>query len=78
MNRYVKKLLKKLHIYRHRASGTVTLIGPGHAPVKVCDIVNGKPKVTREDHEDTVTFTLRYSLFHKAVKRYDKQTFREL
>lgn len=42
MNRYIKKLLKKLHLYKSREGGTISLIGSNHAPVKVCDIVNGK------------------------------------
>ena len=78
MNRYIKKLLKKLHLYKSKESGTISLIGSNHSPVKVCDIVNGKPQVIREDSEDTITFTLRYSAFRKVVKRYDKETFKEL
>jgi len=78
MNIYIQKLLKKLHLYKNRESGTISLIGSNHTPVKVCDIVNGKPQVLREDSENTITFTLRYSAFHKVVKRYDKETFKEL
>lgn len=78
MKRYIKKLLKKLGVYRSRENGSITLIGTDSAPVKVCDIVNGRPRVTRKDNEDTAVFVLRYSLFRREVKRYDKKTFKEL
>lgn len=78
MNKYIKKFLKKMHIYKSKENGTVSLISSGNTSVKVCEIVNGKPKVTRKDNEDTVVFILRYSLFRKVVKRYDKRTFKEL
>lgn len=55
--------------------GTVALIGSGRAAVKVCDVINGKPKVKRIVREDCIEFVLRYSLFHKERKRYDKATF---
>lgn len=74
----MKKILKKLRIYRSRKNGSVSLIGSGFTPVKVCEIVNGKPKVTRKEDGDTVIFILRYSLFRRVVKRYDKTTFKEL
>lgn len=46
--------------------------------VKVCDIVNGKPKVKRNEKEDYIEFCLKYSIFHKEIKRYDKNTFEEI
>lgn len=60
------------------SNGTVELIGRDRTPVKVCDVVNGKPKVKRIIKEDCIEFVLRYSLFRKEVKRYDKRTFDEI
>ncbi|MDE6231739.1 MAG: UDP-N-acetylmuramoyl-tripeptide--D-alanyl-D-alanine ligase [Lachnospiraceae bacterium] len=56
----------------------ITLIGTGMPEVKVCDIIDGKPKVKRKETDKYIEFTLRYSLFHKEIKRYDKITFEEL
>ena len=61
-----------------KSNGTVELIGRDRTPVKVCDVVNGKPKVKRIITEDCIEFVLRYSLFRKEVKRYDKKTFEEI
>lgn len=61
-----------------KSQGAVTLIGSGMPEVKVCDIVNGKPKVRRIERKDYIEFVLRYSLFQKEVKRYDKRTFEQL
>ena len=61
-----------------KSNGTVELIGRDRAPVKVCDVVNGKPKVKRIIKEDCIEFVLRYSLFRKEVKRSDKKTFEEI
>lgn len=58
--------------------GAITLIGSDMPEVKVCDIVNGKPKVRRIERKDCIEFVLRYSLFHKEIKRYDKKTFEQL
>lgn len=58
--------------------GAITLIGSDMPEVKVCDIVNGKPKVRRIERGDCIEFVLRYSLFHKEIKRYDKKTFEQL
>lgn len=63
---------------RKKSRGAVTLIGSNMPEVKVCDIVNGKPKVEKIEKEDCIEFVLRYSLFHKEIKRYDKSTFKEL
>lgn len=63
---------------RKKSNGTVELIGRDRTPVKVCEVVNGKPKVKRIIKEDCIEFVLRYSLFHKEVKRYDKKTFEEI
>ena len=61
-----------------KSNGTVEFIGRDRTPVKVCDVVNGKPKVKRIIKEDCIEFVLRYSLFRKEVKRYDKKTFEEI
>ena len=61
-----------------KSNGTVELIGRDRTPVKVCDVVNGKPRVKRIIKEDCIEFVLRYSLFRKEVKRYDKKTFEEI
>lgn len=63
---------------RKKLRGAVTLIGSNMPEVKVCDIVNGRPKVKKAEKEDYIEFVLRYSLFHKEIKRYDKSTFKEL
>lgn len=59
-------------------SGSVTLIGEGILPVKVCDIKNGKPKVKQIETDKYFEFILTYSLFHKVYKKYDKLTFKEI
>ncbi len=56
----------------------ITLIGDNISPVKVCDIINGRPKVQSKVKDDYIEFTLRYSLLHKVIKRYDKFSFKEL
>ncbi|SHK94292.1 UDP-N-acetylmuramoyl-tripeptide--D-alanyl-D-alanine ligase [Hespellia stercorisuis] len=63
---------------RKRSRGAVTLIGSGMPEVKVCDIVNGKPKVRRIEKGNYIEFHLKYSIFHKEIKRYDKNTFEEI
>lgn len=61
-----------------KTKGAVTLIGSNMPEVKVCDIVNGRPKVKRTDKGNTIEFHLRYSMFHKEIKKYDKDTFEEI
>ena len=61
-----------------KSNGTVELIGRDRTPVKVCDVINGKPKVKRIIKDDCIEFVLRYSLFRKEIKRYDKKTFDEI
>ena len=63
---------------REKSKGTVQLIGRDRTPVNVCDVINGKPKVKQRVKGDYVEFVLRYSLFHKEIKRYDKKTFEEI
>lgn len=61
-----------------KSRGVITLIGSDMPEVKVCDIVNGRPKVKRVEKKDYIEFILRYSLFHKEIKRYDRKTFTQL
>lgn len=61
-----------------KSQGAITLIGSDMPEVKVCDIINGKPKVRQIEREDCIEFVLRYSLFHKEIKRYDKKSFEQL
>ena len=63
---------------KKKSNGTVELIGRDRTPVKVCDVINGKPKVKRVIKDDCIEFVLRYSLFRKEIKRYDKKTFEEI
>ena len=63
---------------REKSKGTVQLIGRDRTPVNVCDVINGKPKVKLRVKGDYIEFVLRYSLFHKEIKRYDKKTFEEI
>ena len=51
------------------SNGTVDLIGKDWSPVKVCDVINGRPKVTQIIKDDCIEFVLRYSLLHKEIKR---------
>ena len=63
---------------KKKSNGTVELISRDRTPVKVCDVINGKPKVKRVIKDDCIEFVLRYSLFRKEIKRYDKKTFEEI
>lgn len=63
---------------KKKSNGTVALIGVNRTPVKVCDVVNGKPKVKQRIKEDCIEFVLWHSMFHKEIKKYDKNTFEEM
>ena len=63
---------------KKKAKGTVVLVSKDRTSVKVCDVINGKPKVKQRVKGDYIEFVLRYSLFHKEIKRYDKKTFEEI
>lgn len=63
---------------KEESNGTVELIGKDQTPVKVCDVINGRSKVKQVIKGDCMEFILRYSLFHKEIKRYDKKTFEEI
>lgn len=60
------------------SNGTVELIGKDRSPVKVCDVINGRPKVKQVIKGDCIEFILRYSLLHKEINRYNKKTFEEI
>lgn len=60
------------------SNGTVDLIGKDRSPVKVCDVINGRPKVKQVIKGDCIKFILRYSLFHNEINRYNKKTFEEI
>ena len=53
------------------SNGTVELIGKDRSPVKVCDVINERPKAKQVIKDDCIEFILRYSLLHKEIKRYN-------
>ena len=78
MNRLKKELTYISHLLRRNKSNVEVIIGEGNQTVKVCEIVNGKPFVSQIVTEDVIELILRYSLFRKEIKRYDKHTLREI
>lgn len=70
--------MKSVKTITKNTKSEIALIGDEKNPVKVCDVINGKPKVKSIVKDDCIEFVLRYSLFHKEVKRYDKITFQEI
>lgn len=60
---------------KEKSKGTVELIGRDRTLVKVCDVINGKPKVKQVIKDDCIEFVLRYSPFRKEIKKYNKKTF---
>lgn len=60
------------------SKGAVTLVGSNMPEVKVCNIVNDKPKDKRLVKENHIEFHLQYSLFLKEIKRYNKNAFEEV
>lgn len=57
---------------------TIALIFDTLPSVKVCDVINGVPKVKRIEKDDIIEFELKYSLFKKEIKRYNRKTFEEI
>lgn len=51
-----------------KSIGEVSLIGKGKTSVKVCDVINGKPKVKVKKRDDYFEVVLWYSLFRREVK----------
>lgn len=65
-------------VFEKQQIATISLISDTLPSVKVCDVINGIPKVKRTDKEDVIEFELRYSLFKKEIKRYNRKTFEEI
>ena len=63
---------------KEKSNGTVELIGKDQTPVKVCDVIDGMLKVKQIIKDDCIEFVLRYSLFHKEIKKYDKRHLKKL
>lgn len=61
-----------------KSKGEVSLIGKGKTSVKVCDVINGRPKVKIKKKDDCIEVHLWYSLLHREIKRYDKDTYQEI
>lgn len=57
---------------------TIALISDTLPSVKVCDVINGVPKVKCIEKDDIIEFELKYSLFKKEIKRYNRKTFEEI
>ena len=63
---------------RKQQLNTIALISDALPSVKVCDVINGVPKVKRTDKDDVIEFQLNYSLLKKEIKRYNRKTFEEI
>ena len=63
---------------RKQQMKTIALISDTLPSVKVCDVINGVPKVKRIEKDDIIEFELKYSLFKKEIKRYNRKTFEEI
>ena len=63
---------------RKQQMKTIALISDTLPSVKVCDVINGVPKVKRIKKDDVIEFELKYSLFKKEIKRYNRKTFEEI
>ena len=61
-----------------KSKGEVSLIGKGNTSIKVCDVINGKPKVKIKKKDDYFEVVLWHSLFRREVKRYDLKTLQEI
>ena len=57
---------------------TIALISDALSSVKVCDTINGIPKIKRIDKEGIIEFELKYSIFKKVIKRYNRKTLEEI
>jgi len=65
-------------VFAKQQRETVTLISDTLPSVKVCDVINGIPKVKRTEKDGVIEFELKYSLFKKEIKRYNRKTFEEI
>ena len=76
-----KKIIRRITlntVFAKNQRETITLISDTLPNVKVCDVINGIPKVKRTDKDDVIEFELKYSLFKKEIKRYNRKTFEEI
>lgn len=65
-------------VFTKQQKETVTLISDTLPSVKVCDVIDGIPKIKRNEKDDVIEFELKYSLFKKEIKRYNRKTFEEI
>lgn len=76
-----KKIIRRITlntVFAKNQRETITLISDTLPNVKVCDVINGVPKVKRIEKDDIIEFELKYSLFKKEIKRYNRKTFEEI
>ena len=76
-----KKIIRRITlntVFAKHQRETITLISDTLSNVKVCDVINGVPKVKRIEKDDIIEFELKYSLFKKEIKRYNRKTFEEI
>ena len=76
-----KKIIRRITlntVFAKNQRETITLISDTLPNVKVCDVINGVPKVKRTEKDDVIEFELKYSLFKKEIKRYNRKTFEEI
>ena len=76
-----KKIIRRITlntVFAKQQRETISLISDGLPNVKVCDVINGVPRVKRTDKDDVIEFELKYSLFKKEIKRYNRKTFEEI
>ena len=76
-----KKIIRQITlntVFAKQQRETISLISDTLPSVKVCDVINGVPRVKRTDKDDVIEFELKYSLFKKEIKRYNRKTFEEI
>lgn len=76
-----KKIIRRITlntVFEKQQRETISLISDTLPSVKVCDVINGVPRVKRTDKDDVIEFELKYSLFKKEIKRYNRKTFEEI
>lgn len=76
-----KKIIRQITlntVFAKHQRETISLISDTFPSVKVCDVINGVPRVKRTDKDDVIEFELKYSLFKKEIKRYNRKTFEEI
>lgn len=76
-----KKIISRITlntVFAKQQRETISLISDTLPSVKICDVINGVPRVKRTDKDDVIEFELKYSLFKKEIKRYNRKTFEEI